>query len=256
MHIYGLNNGTKKETLKVLANLCGKRINYCFTTSYFSLESFNKIYNANKKTGCWLCIDECQNINFDLIEILANRVADIYRIMQSNGTEEEEFTPGEEKSTIKMSIFFYRELSYYAPFKSDSIPKVIKNYFRNIALPNMNYSFYLNEILNNFGFENHEEITHKILYVMNYVVSKMNVMKQKNIIMLFLLKITDDINNNITTIDKKQFNLYLRNLIKEIFLHLLTEEEKEDFRKFLNEVFEMKDYKEDIPHQHINESEE
>ena len=256
LHIYGLNNGTKKETLKVFANLCGKRINYCFTTSYFSLESFNKIYNANRKTGCWICIDECQNINFDLIEILANRVADIYRIMQSNGTEEEEFTPGEEKSTIKMSIFFYRELSYYAPFKSESIPKVIKNYYRNIALPNMNYSFYLNEILNNFGFESHEEITHKILYIMNYVVSKMKVMKQQNIIMLFLLKITDDINDKITIIDKKQFNLYSRNLIKEIFLHLLTEEEKEDFRKFLNEVFEMKDYKEDIPHHNINDNDE
>ena len=90
--LYGLNNGTKKETLKILANLCGKRINYYYATSYFSLESFNKIYLANRKTGCWLCIDQCQNINFDLIEILATRIADIYRIMQSTGTEEEDFS--------------------------------------------------------------------------------------------------------------------------------------------------------------------
>ena len=254
--VYGLNNGTKKETLKVLANICGKRINYFYATSYFSLESFNKIYFANKKTGCWLCIDECQNIKFDLIEILATRIADIYRIMQTSGTEEEDFSGGEEKSIVKMNIFFYRELSYYAPFKSDSIPKIIKNYYRQIALPKLNYSYYLNQILINFGFDLHEEITNKILYVMNYVTFKMNIMKNKNVIMIFLLKITDDINNNIKNIDKKNYKLYFRNLIKEIFLHLLNEEEKEDFRKFLNEVFEMKDYKVDLPPDHNINNEE
>ena len=46
-------------------------------------------------------------------------------------------------------------------------------------------------------------------------------------------------------------------MIKEIFLHLLNEEEKEDFRKFINEVFEMKDYKEDLlPEHNINNEEE
>ena len=255
--IYGLNNGTKKETLKVLGNLCGKRINYFYATSYFSLESFNKIYYANRKSGCWLCIDECQNINFDLIEILATRIADIYRIMQSSGTDEEDFGGGEEKSTVKMHIFFYRELSYYVPFKSESIPKIIKNYYRQIALPKMNYSYYLNQTLSNFGFENYEDITNKILYVLNYVSCKMSVMKNQNLIMLFLLKITDDINDNIKTIDKKKYKLYLRNLLKELFLHLLNEEEKEDFRKFINEVFEMKDYKKDNPQEHnINNEEE
>ena len=39
-------------------------------------------------------------------------------------------------------------------------------------------------------------------------------------------------------------------------MHLLTEEEKEDFRKFLNEVFEMKDYKEDLPPIHNSNNEE
>ena len=254
--IYGLNNGTKKETLKVLANLCGKRINYFYATSYFSLESFNTIYNANKKSGCWLCIDECQNINYDLIEILATRIADIYRIMQTTGTDEEDFSGGEEKSLIKMNIFFYRELSYYAPFKSDSIPKIIKNYYRQIALPKINYSYYLNQILINFGFALHEEITNKILYVMNYVTCKMKVMKNKNVIMIFLLKIIEDINYNVENIYKKHYKLYLRNLLKEIFLHLLDKEEKEDFRKFLNEVFEMKDYKVDHHSENHNNNEE
>ena len=95
----------KKKTFKVLANLCGKRINYCYATSYFDLEAFNRIYLANKKSDCWLCIDECQNIKFELIEILANRIAEIYRIMQTSGVEEDDFIGNEEKSMVKINIF-------------------------------------------------------------------------------------------------------------------------------------------------------
>ena len=44
---------------------------------------------------------------------------------------------------------------------------------------------------------------------MNYVTCKINIMKNKNLTMLFLLKITDDINNNIKNIDKKIINYIL-----------------------------------------------
>ena len=254
-HIYGQNMHTKKETLKVIANLCGKRINYFYATTYFDLDAFNKIYLANKKSGCWLCIDECQNIKYDLLEILANRVAEIYRIMQTSGMEEDDYTGNEEKSMVKLNVFFYRELSYYIPYDKESIPKIIKNYYRHIALPKIDYEFYLNQVLANFNWENHEEMTNKILYILHYASNKMTIMKKKYLIMQFILQIAEDINKNILTIEKDECKLYIRNLLKEIFVHLLKEEENEDFRKILNEVFEMKDYKGDIPEEkNLNES--
>ena len=256
-HLYGLNNNTKKETLKVIASLCGKRINYFYATSYFDLEAFSKIYLANKKSGCWLCIDECQNIKYDLLEILANRVAEIYRIMQTSGIDEEDFSGSEEKSMVKLHIFFYRELSCCFPYKKESVPKIIKNYYRHIAIPKIDYEFYLNQVLTNFGWENHDEITNKILYILNYAANKMNIMKKQNYIMQFIVTIIEDINKNILSIDKSDNKLYIRNVLKEIFVHLLKEEENEDFRKILNEVFEMKDYKEDLPEEkNVNESQE
>ena len=256
-HLYGLSNQTKKETLKVIANLCGRRINYFYATTYFDLEAFNKIYLANKKSGCWLCIDECQNMKYDLLEILANRVAEIYRIMQTSGIEEDDFSGSEEKSIIKLHVFFYRELSCHIPYNKDSVPKIIKNYYRHIALPKMDYEFYLNQILTNFNWDNHDEITNKILYVLNYASNKMSIMKKQNLIMKFILEIIDDINKNILTIEKSEIKLYIRNLIKRLFIYLLKEEEIEDFRKVLNEVFEMKDYKGDLPEEkNVNESQE
>jgi len=256
-HFYGLSNQTKKETLKVIANLCGRRINYFYATSYFDLNAFNKLYSVNKKTGCWLCIDECQNIKYDLLEILANRVAEIYRIMQTSGIEEDDFSGSEEKSIIKLHVFFYRELSCHFPYNKNEVPKIIKNYYRHIAIPKIDYEFYLNQVLTNFNWENHDEITNKILYILNYVSNKMTVMKKQNLIMKFILEIIDDINKNILTIEKSEIKLYIRNLIKKLFIHLLKEEEIEDFRKVLNEVFEMKDYKEDLPDEkNLNESQE
>ena len=256
-HIYGQNLLNKKETLKIIANLCGKRINYFYATTYFNLSGFNKIYLANKKSGCWICIDECQNIKYDLLEILANRVAEIYRIMQTSGMDEDDYTGNEEKSMVKLNIFFYRELSYYVPYKKESVPKIIKNYYRHIALPKLDYEFYLNQVLANFNWENHDEMTNKILYILNYVTNKMSLMKKNYLIMEFILQITENINKNIHTIEKSECKLYIRNLLKELFIHLLKEEENEDFRKLLNEVFEMKDYKGDLPEDKmLNESEE
>ena len=246
-HIYGQDLHTKKETLKVLANLCGRRINYFYATTYFDLNAFNRIYLANKKSGSWLCIDEYQNIRYDLLEILANRVAEIYRIMQTSGMEEDDLIGGEEKSMVKLNIFFYRELSYYVPFKKESIPTIIKNYYRHIALPRIDYEFYLNQILTNFNWENHEEISSKIMFLLNYVTNKMSFMKKNYLVMSFILKIINEIKKNFLTITKSECKLFIRNLMKELFIHLLKEEENEDFRKMINEVFDMKYYKEDLP---------
>ena len=82
----------------------------------------------------------------------------------------------------------------------------------------MDYEFYLNQVLANFNWENHEEICNKILYILNYASNKMTIMKKKNLIMKFILQIIEDINKNILIIKKEECKLYIRNLIKEIFI--------------------------------------
>ena len=94
---------------------------------------------------------------------------------------------------VKLNIFFYRELSYYVPFKKESIPTIIKNYYRHIALPRIDYEYYLNQILTNFNWENHDEISCKILYLLNYVSNKMSFMKKNYLVMHFILKIISDV---------------------------------------------------------------
>ena len=111
--------------------------------------------------------------------------------------------------------------------------------------------------MTNFNWENHEEISSKIMFLLNYVTNKMSFMKKNYLVMSFILKIINEIKKNFLSITKSECKLFIRNLMKELFIHLLKEEENEDFRKMINEVFDMKDYKEDLPNEkNLNENEE
>ena len=82
MHIYGIQETGKKEILEIFTKLCGKRINYINSTLNYDITSFNKVLYGNIKYGTWICIDQSQNIKFELLEILAGKIMEIYRIVR------------------------------------------------------------------------------------------------------------------------------------------------------------------------------
>ena len=246
-HMYGLQDSGKKEILKIFANLCGKKINYINTTKNFSLASFSNFFYGNIKQGCWLCIDETQNIKYEILETLALRIAEFYRILQAGGEFELENGDKVQANVNQFSIFFYRELPYISPFKENSIPKVIKNYYRHISMPKFDYYYFLNQSLINLSIDKNEERTNKIFYVLKYLQCKISTFKNINLKMYFISKIIDNLNNYIPDFDKNNMNLdlYLRNLLMSLLENVMDKDEREDYRKFLNEVFLMKDYVEE-----------
>ena len=242
--MYGLQDSGKKEILKIFANLCGKKINYINTTKNFSFTSFSNFFYGNIKQGCWLCIDETQNIKFEIMEFLALRIAEFYRILQSGGEFELENGDKVQANVSQFSIFFYRELPYIAPFEEKSIPKVLTNYYRHIAMPKFDYYYFLNQSLINLSIEKNEERSNKIFYILKYLQCKISCFKNTGLKMYFISKIIDDLNNFIPDYNKKamDLDLYLRNLLMKLFENIMNANEKEEFRKFINEVFLMKDY--------------
>ena len=243
--MYGLEDGGKKEILKIFANLCGKNIIYINTTKNFSFTSFSNFFYGNIKQGCWLCIDETQNIKFEIMETLALRIAEYYRILQSGGEFELENGEKVTANVNQFSILFYRELPYIAPFDENSIPKVLKNYYRHIAMPKFDYYFFLNQSLINLSIDKNEERSNKIFYILKYLQCKVSTFKNTGLQMYFVSKIIDALNDNIGNLNTINLDLYLRNLLMNLLENIMTKEEKEDYRKFLNEVFLMKDYEEE-----------
>ena len=246
--MYGLAESGKKEIFKIFANLCGKRLIYVNTTKNFDLSSFNKYFYGNVKNGCWICIDETQNIKFELLEILATRIADIYRLIQA-GNDDEYVEDGERTSINinQFSIFLYRDLQFNYPFEQDSIPKIIKNYYRHLALPKIDYYYYIYNTFVNLYLVKCEEYTQKILYVLKYLSCRLDIFKGKHIQMIFITKMIEYFYENLMVINDKNTNLdlFLRSLFMNIFFKVMNDNEKEEFIKFLNEIFEMKDHVED-----------
>ena len=245
--MYGLQDSGKKEILKIFGNLCGKKVNYINTTKNFSFTSFSNFFYGNIKQGCWLCIDETQNIKYEIMETLALRIAEFYRILQAGGEFELENGEKVQANVSQFSIFFFRELPYVSPFDDNSIPKVLKNYYRHIAMPKFDYYYFLNQSLINLSIDRNDERTNKIFYIFNYLQCKIATFKNTNLRMYFISKIIDNLNNYIPDYDKKTMNidLYLRNLLMSLFENIMDKNEKEEYRKFLNEVFLMKDYVEE-----------
>ena len=252
LHIYGIQETGKKEILDIFAKLCGKRINRINATQNYDVNSFNKILLGNIKYGSWICIDESQHIKYELLEVLAGRIMEIYRNIRGE-IEDEEFSEIGDKlqnqnAMKNTSIFIYRDLSYYKPFKLCEIPKVIKNYYRQVALPKMNIKLYLEETFLNLNIDNGQETANKILYIIKYASSTLSVFKNFNIQMIFLSKIISNLVNKIVENNDEDLNinLFLKNLIRKRFEQLLSGDELENNRKFLNEVFEIKEYAEDV----------
>ena len=77
MQIYGIQDTGKKEILEIFSKLCGKRINYINATTNYDINSFNKILYGNIKYGSWICIDESQNIKYELLEILSGKIMEV-----------------------------------------------------------------------------------------------------------------------------------------------------------------------------------
>ena len=242
--LYGLQDSGKKEILKIFANLCGKKINYINTSKNFSFASFSNFFYGNIKQGCWLCIDETQNIKYEIMETLALRIAEFYRILQSGGEFELENGEKVQANVSQFSIFFYRELPYLEPFAESSLPKVLTNYYRHISMPKFDYFYFLNQSLINLSIDKNEERANKIYYILKYLQCKVSSFKNVNIKLYFISKIIDDLNNYIPDYNKNTMNLdlYLRNLLMSLLENIMDRTEKEEYRKFLNEVFLMKDY--------------
>ena len=252
LHIYGIQDTGKKEILDIFAKLCGKRINYINSTQNYDVTSFNKILYGNIKYGSWICIDESQNIKYELLEVLSGRIMEIYRIIRGE-IEDEEFAEIGDKlqnqnAMKNTSIFIYRDLSYCKPFNSSEIPKIVKSYYRQVAMPKINMKLYLYESLNNLNFENAQEIASKILYIIKYAMSTLSIFKNINIQMVFISNIISSIINKFfgNYEEGLNINLFLRNLIRKRFEQILSGDELEENRKFLNEVFEIKEYAEEI----------
>ena len=246
--LYGVKETGRNETIRNFSNLCGKRINYISSNENYSVQAFNNVLLGNLKNGCWICIDRTENMKFELLEVLAVRILEVYRIFRECG-EDDIYAENGEKYQMKvkqMNIFIYRYLPSVNVFNKNDIPANIKNYFRQIAIPFFDMKFYIYNMLNNLAIENCKEMTNKIYYTINYANSIISFTKKTNIQVYVIRMLNVGLLKKIGEINNENLNENIRNILKETYSLWMNSKELEEFRKFENEVFNMKEYEKDI----------
>ena len=246
--IYSLNESGKNETLKIFAGLLGKRINYINTAETYTLKGFNHTLFGNLKTGCWLALENTENLKFEDLEILANRIIDVYRIIHSSG-EEDIYNENGEKYACKLkqlNLFLIRNIRLGECFNNENIPNVVKNYFRQVGLPVIDSKIFLENALNNLSIENYKEISNKIIFCINFINSKIKATNKKYIQISFINKIVFEIIKKIDQIQKDNVCEIIRNILRDLYKILVNPNENELIRKLINEEFNMKEYEDNI----------
>ena len=89
-------------------------------------------------------------------------------------------------------------------------------------------------------------MANKIMYTISYANKKIEATRRVNLTLSFFNKIIFQLLIKIEEIKTENRNEIIRNIIKKLYQSLMNIKEYEEFRKFINEVFEMKDYEGDI----------
>ena len=243
--LYGLNDSGKKETMKTFASLCGKRILYINTSQEYNEKSFNSALLGSLKEGKWLCLDRTENINKDLLEVISTRIMEVYRVIREN-EEDELFVDGNDKYPVnfkQLNIFMIRNLPFKAQYTpNEHVPLVLKNHYRQIAFPLIDFKHYLTLSLMNYAFKDAEKYANKIIYVITLMNQRITATHKRNISFAFIIKLLNILLRNISDITKANKNEMFIKAMTLTYNDILNKKEHEDLERTLKIVFNLKDY--------------
>ena len=243
--IFNNQNILKHETLSIISNILGKYINYFQCNENFDLNGINNLIYGYMRNGNWFCLENVNVIKNEFLNIISDRIIEVYRNIQNYVEEGIYIENSNERYIINekyFNIFMSYNIDYLGRKNYDDIPINIKEYFRNIGMNNINIDIYLRLILKNYAIENSEEISTKILFIIKDLCkSKLFNTKglREKMELAFIKKIKYYIMDNINLIKRKTINKILKKGLLEIFTPFFkfNENEKNAIEKSINMIF-------------------
>ena len=250
--IYNSQTYFKKEVLSIISNILGRKINFFTANENLSISGINNLIYGYMRTGQYICITNTEKVNFNIYQSLADRINEIFQLLKSkqdegffNDRDGEKYLINGKRFNIFLTYDVENPQIYY---KSFEIPYCVKYGFRCIGINYIEYKEYLKLVLNSYGIQNSEEITNKILFILDVLIDKCKLLNRKNlkrIIFQFLINnILKKIIKKRNEIDKNKINSLIKDYLKEAIMPFLqsNEEDKKDFKVLLNMI--LFDYKE------------
>ena len=242
----------KKELLYIISNILGRRINFITINENFNLKGFNNLIYGNMRMGRYICITNAQSVDLNILKTLADRINEICQLLKYRQEEGFFIDRDSEKYIVnakRFNLFMCYDIDNIQIYNKDFlIPNNIKYSFRSIGMNHINEKEYLKIALNAYGIQKSEEITYKIIFILDVLIEKSKYLNRKNlkkiIYQFFIENILKIIINKRNEINSKKIYYIVRECLEEIIIPFIQSEEeiKKDFESLLNII--LFDYKE------------
>ena len=242
--IYSNQKYFKKETMNMINNILGERILIFNCNEELNIEGFNNFVYGNMVSSQVICISNVEFLKNNLLQFLVDRISEIMRLLQCkpedgifNDYDGEKYIINTKKFNIFMS---YNIDSIHMKNYDLILPYSLKNNFRVVGLNYIDYTYYLEIILNSYAISKSQEITKKIAFIINTLNSKSKILNKNNLKEHIWPAFCDSIKKEIILkrdeINKKTIYNIVKNCLWNIINPFIkwNNNEKEDIEILLN----------------------
>jgi hypothetical protein len=230
--LYGLPESGKKETLLSFSKICGKSL-YIFKCSpYTDHKAFHKILYGGQKIGNWILLDNIDIIDRELLSVIAQ---DILQVHWNINDPNADFYLPYDKIPIHHSTRIMCTTRLIRKNNIEILPVNIKNSFRFIGQSTPDLFFIIHSTLKNLSFPMCKYYARKIKYILEYLNSKISLLKYKRIGLNLFKKLIKRMEKSSNKVNKENADDIIRRSIEKIFVPFMNDDENDDM--MVNNLF-------------------
>ena len=223
----------KKNLLEIISNILGRRINYITINENLDMRGINNYVYGNMRFGQYICITNTESVDLNIFKFLADRIKEISQLLKSKQEEGFFVDRDSEKYIVnakRFNMFMCYDIDNIQIYnKRFYIPERIKYNFRCIGMNYINEKEYLQISIKAYGIQQSEEITNKIIFILDVLMGRVKYLNKKNlkriIYQFFIEEILQKLIIKRNEIDSNKIYNIIKECLKEIFIPFIHSEE-------------------------------
>jgi len=230
--IYGLNESNKKESFKIFSKLLGHYPFFIKCNSLLDTKGFTNIKYAVQKRGNWLIVDEFEKLSVEQISVISEEISAIYRAFHDS-----ESVPLEKRIQIHPNTQIFCFYNIERKFKPHPM---VKNAFRLVGVTSPEIGIFIQLSLRNIRIPNYKNIDGKILYVLEYLNSKIESIQNKSRrqVLIYFKLFMKCLNLEMVKVNKISDDYeVIRNCLEMTFVTKFYDSDFVEVKKFIRSIF-------------------
>ncbi len=224
--LYGLPESGKKETLHSFAKILGKSLLIFKCSKDFDQKAFHKVlYGGLKTSGNWLLLDNIELVSKENLSTIAQ---DILQVHWNILDLKADFYLPYDKIPINRNTQIICTTRLSKLRNANILSESVKYSFRLIGQSVPNLFFIIHSSLKNLAFPKCKYYARKIKYLLEYLNTKISLLKYKRIGMNLFSKLLKRLERDVFRVNNGNADNIIRRAIEKIFVPFMTDDENED----------------------------